>query len=202
MACHSCHIAKLEEYARTRRGRPPRTTEMQSQHWAACRIYEPLARPCPGCLQPPVHPLRDAVDILDDFDFVDTSIPAANIRSVHTLAWVHLAGPAAGWPPRSSPRLKLGSGTAVRPGRPCTAGHARQANCVTAQGTGDSKHASRQLDMSGLIPRGLLAPRRRAISALSLSTSPGSSIASITTDTFPVVDADRDSLIDSLRPAN
>lgn len=101
-------------------------TKMQSRPWATCRVYEPLSRPCPGRLQPPVHPLRDAVDILDDFDFVD--IPAASIRSVHTLAWVRLVADLqrrGGHPPRSSPRLKMGSGTAVRPGRPCPAGQLR-----------------------------------------------------------------------------
>jgi hypothetical protein len=50
--------------------------------------------PVSWLLATPAHPLRDAVDILDEFDFVD--IPAAGIRSVHTPGWVRLADTCSG----------------------------------------------------------------------------------------------------------
>jgi hypothetical protein len=92
MASHSCNVAKLDENALTHS--PRRGTEDRNAEPALGRMPHLRATLSPvswwvWLLATPVHPLRDAVDILDDFGFVD--IPAASIRSVHMLAWVRLA---------------------------------------------------------------------------------------------------------------
>jgi hypothetical protein len=65
---------------------------MQSQPWAACRIYEPLSRPCPGgfgCLRP--RSIRCEMLWIFWMILALWIFRLQACRSVHMLAWVRLA---------------------------------------------------------------------------------------------------------------
>jgi hypothetical protein len=175
----------MKMHSLTRRGGAPRT-EMQSQPWAACRIYEPLSRPCPGgfgCLRP--RSIRCEMlwifwMILALWIFrlqasgLCTCWPGSALRSAS-------CGPAAaGGPPRT---------TDLAQARSCFWNRGASWQALVGQlrdGAGDQglEHASRQLEYVRPYPPRLACPCRRAISALSPSTSSGSSIASITDGYF------------------
>jgi hypothetical protein len=127
MASHSCNVAKLDENALTHS--PRRGTEDRNAEPALGRMPHLRATLSPvswwvWLLATPVHPLRDAVDILDDFGFVD--IPAASMQVCAHAGLGPPCGPQVAdlqrregrHGPRTSPRLEAASGTAVRPGRP------------------------------------------------------------------------------------